>query len=38
LDRWKAVTGWDVETFAGLATSMVALDLRPEPEVNGLDA
>lgn len=27
LDRWKAVTGWDVETFAGLATSMVALDL-----------
>jgi PucR C-terminal helix-turn-helix domain len=27
LDRWKAVTGWDVETFPGLAASLVALDL-----------
>jgi hypothetical protein len=27
LDRWKAITGWDVETLTGLTASMVALDL-----------
>lgn len=27
LDRWKALTGQDVETFAGLAASVIALEL-----------
>jgi DNA-binding PucR family transcriptional regulator len=27
LDRWKALTGHDVETLAGLAASVTALEL-----------
>ena len=29
LDRWKALTGHDVETFMGLAASVAALELAP---------
>jgi DNA-binding PucR family transcriptional regulator len=29
LDRWKALTGQDVETFMGLAASVAALELAP---------
>ncbi|WP_405540774.1 helix-turn-helix domain-containing protein [Streptomyces sp. NBC_00075] len=27
LDRWKSLTGWDVHTFSGLASSLVSLEL-----------
>ena len=30
LDQWKSLTGWDVETFHGLATSIIALELSAE--------
>jgi hypothetical protein len=29
LDRWKALTGWDVQTFPGLAASLLCLGLSP---------
>jgi sugar diacid utilization regulator len=31
LDRWRTLTGWDVETFNGLTASIIALELMTDP-------
>lgn len=38
LERWKELTGWDLESFTGLAASVIALELRPAapPNASGI--
>jgi hypothetical protein len=36
LDRWRELTGWDVETFTGLLRSMACLDLAERVEATAV--
>lgn len=35
LDRWQQLTGWDVQTFAGLMSSLAAIELFADPPPSG---